>query len=290
MVSRSEETDRFIGKRPALIGAPFNNDPINQANRITTRVYLDESNPRRFIAPDWRNVPSTMSLGGHTYNVGWVNENAGTQNAMTTQELDTRLVVLQSYFFNRRLVTVFGYREDTADFISFGHSKDPATREDIIDPSKRTTDSVKGITRTQGVIYHARDWLSLTANWSTNIGVPMFQNRLLPEGRIPSPTQGESQGYGFALDLLDRRLSLKAVYYQTEERGQTRSGGIGSAFNQRNIRVAEALESALVGTGRRYSTAEWAPIRSSLTPAANASAFDVESEGPSNRVAIGWSR
>lgn len=279
MVSRSDETDRFVGKQLALVGAPFNNDPINAANRVTTRVYVDESNPRSLIAPDWRNVPSAMTVGGQTYNVGWVNENAGTQNAMTTQELDTRLLVLQSYFFDRRLVTVFGYREDTADFISFGHSKDPATREDLIDPSKRTTDSVKGITRTQGAVYHVRDWLSLTANWSTNIGVPTFQNRLLPEGRIPSPTEGESSDYGFALDLLDRRLSLKAVYYQTEEKGQTRSGGIDREFNQRNIRVAEALESALVGAGRRYSAAEWAPIRSSLTPTANASAFDVESEG-----------
>jgi iron complex outermembrane receptor protein len=279
MVSRSEETDRFIGKRLALIGAPFNNDPVNQANRITTRVYVDESNPRGFIAPDWRKVPATTTIAGRTYNIGWVNDNAGTQNAMTTQELDTRLLVLQSYFFNRKLVTVFGYREDTADFISFGHSVNPATREEVVDLSKRSTDSVKGITRTQGVVYHARDWLSLTANWSTNIGIPTFQNRLLPDGKIPPPTEGESQDYGFALDLLDRRLSIKAVRYQTDERGQTRSGGIDAEFNQRNIRIAQALETALVGPGRRYSAAEWAPIRSSLTPTANAIAFDVESEG-----------
>jgi hypothetical protein len=81
------------------------------------------------------------------------------------------------------------------------------------------------------------------------------------------------------LDLFDRKLSVRAVYYQTEEIGQTRSGGIDAAFNQRNIRVAQALETALVGTGRRYTAAEWAPIRASLTPAANASAFDSVSEG-----------
>jgi outer membrane receptor for monomeric catechols len=193
--------------------------------------------------------------------------------------MDTGLLVLQSYFFNRRLVTTLGYREDRADFISFGHTMDPATREAVIDPGKTETDSVKGITRTQGVVYHVTNWLSATANWSSNIGVPTFQNRLLPDGRIPGPTEGESQDYGLALDLFDRRLSLRAVYFQSEERGQTRSGGIDSQFNQRNIRIAEALESALVGTGRRYSAAEWAPIRSELTPAANAAAFDVESEG-----------
>jgi iron complex outermembrane recepter protein len=43
--------------------------------------------------------------------------------------------------------------------------------------------------------------------------------------------------------------------------------------------VAQALESVLVGTGRRYTAAEWAPIRASLTPAANASAFDSVSDG-----------
>jgi len=279
MVSRSEETDRFVGKRLGLVGAPFNSDPVNQANRITTRIFVDEKNPRSFIASDWRKVPGTVSFEGRSYPVGWINENAGTQNAMTTQELDTRLIVLQSHFLNRRLVTVFGYREDTADFISFGHTQDPVTREEIIDPAKTSKDSVRGITRTQGVVLHATNWLSLVANWSTNIGVPTFQNRLLPDGRIPAPTEGESQDYGFALDLLDRRVSFKAVYFQTQEVGQTRSGGIDREFNQRNIRVAEALGGALVGPGRPYSASQWEPIRASLTPAANASAFDTDSEG-----------
>ena len=279
MYSKSEEMDRFVGKRLVVLGAPFNNDPVNQANRITTRVYLDESDPRGFIATDWRAVPSTLRLGNQSYNVGWVNENAGTQHAMTTQDLETRLLVLQSYFLDRRLVTVFGYREDEADIISFGHTKDPVTREDVIDPTKQSGDSFAGITRTQGVVYHLMNWVSLTANWSTNIGVPTFQNRLLPDGRIPEPTKGESRDYGLSFDLLDRRLSIRAVYYETQELGQTRSGGIDSAFNQRNIRVADALGTALVGAGRPYTAAQWETIRTSLTPAANASAFDTDSEG-----------
>ena len=279
MVARNEETDRFVGYRLGLLGAPFNADPGNQANRITTRVFIDENNPHAFIAPDWRKVPSTVTFGGQNYPVGWISENAGTQNAMTTQKMDTRLVVLQSYFIDRRLVTVLGYREDAADFISFGYTQNPATREDVIDTSKRQTDSVKGITRTQGAVFHATNWLSLVANWSTNIGVPTFQNRLLPDGKLPQPTKGEGQDFGFALDLLDRRLAFKAVYFKTKEVGQTRSGGIDAAFNQRNIRVAEAFESVLVGAGRRYTAAEWAPIRDALTPTVNASAFDTDSDG-----------
>lgn len=120
------------------------------------------------------------------------------------------------------------------------------------------------MTRTQGVVYHMRNWLSLVGNWSTNIGVPTLQDRLLPDGKIPNPNEGESRNFGFALDLFNRRLSFKTVYYQTESRGQTRSGGINAQFNNRNIRVANALEGALVDVSRRYSAAEWAPIRSSL--------------------------
>lgn len=279
LLSRSDETDRQLNHYLGFHGAPFNADPVNANNRLLQRIYIDDTNPRAFIGPDWRNVPATVTINNRAYDVGWVPENAGTQNSYATQRLDSRLFVLQSYFLDRRLITTFGYREDKAKVTDYGHAKDPVLRTDIVDLTKSSTSSVKGNTRTLGAVYHATEWLSFLANRSSNIGIPTFTNRILPFGNVPDPTEGEGEDYGFALDLFKRRLSLKAVYFKTNEAGQTASGGVNAAFNNTNIRIAEALESVLVGPGRRYSAAEWAPIRSSLTPTANATTFDMESDG-----------
>ncbi len=279
--SFSKDTDRRNSLRLGFAGAPFNADPLNNNNLLTQRAYLDESNPAGFVAPDWRKLPQSLTIDGRAYDLVWLDGAAGTGNAFATQESAARLVVAQSRFWNRRLVTTLGYRVDDADVVSYGYGTDPVRRTATIDfdEAKAEKNSFRGITRTQGLVLHATSWLSLLANHSTNIGVPTFTNSVLPNGKVPDPPKGEGEDYGLAFDLLDRRLSLKAVYFKTAALGDTGSGGINARYNLPNIRIAEAFEGVLVGPGRRYTAAEWAPIRQSITTTVNAQMSDMEADG-----------
>ncbi len=281
MLSRSKDVDLYNSQVWGFLGAPFNAAADNQSNRISQRIYLDEKNPASFQAPDWRTLPKTARVGTTTYDTGWINGAAGTNNSYATQESDARLAVIQSHFFNRRLVTTFGYRVDSADITSYAFGTDPILKSSIVDydVSKATVNSVRGITRTQGAVLHATSWASLIANWSTNIGIPTFTNKVLPYGLIPDPSKGQGSDYGLALDLLENRLSLKAVYFQTDSTGNTGSGGIDTRYNQRNVRIADALQGPLVGPGLTYTAAQWAPIRSGITVPVSAQMFDQTTSG-----------
>jgi hypothetical protein len=281
MVSRSKDVDRFNNRWWGFLGAPFNAAADNQSNRISQRIYLDETKPSSFHAADWRRLPKTARVGTTTYDTGWIDGTAGTNNSYATQESDAQLAVVQSHFFNRRLVTTVGYRVDTADITSYAFGTDPVLKSPIVDydVSKATVNSVRGITRTQGAVLHATSWASLIANWSTNIGIPSFTSKVLPYGLTPDPTKGKGADYGVAVDLFENRLSMKAVYFQTDSTGNTGSGGIDTRYNQRNIRIADALQTQLVGAGLPYTAAQWAPIRSSITVPVSAQMFNQTSSG-----------
>jgi hypothetical protein len=281
MYSQSEDTDRYNSRVWGFLGAPFNAAADNQSNRISQRVYLDESNKAGFHAADWRRLPRTATVGTTTYNTGWIDGSAGGSNSYATQESDARLAVIQSHFFNRRLVTTFGYRVDRADITSYAFTTDPVLKSPVVDydPSKATVNNVEGSTSTQGVVVHATSWASLIANWSTNIGIPTFTNKVLPYGLIPDPSKGKGSDYGVSVDLFDKRLSMKAVYFTTDSTGNTGSGGIDQRYNQRNVRIADALQGQLVGPGLPYTAEQWAPIRADITVPVNAAMFDQTSEG-----------
>jgi hypothetical protein len=281
MYARSWDEDRYVAQRLGFAGAPFNADPNNANNALNTRVYFDGKNPNLFSASDWRQVPKSLVVAGRSYDVAWIDDAAGTNNSLARQKLATRLLVAQSHFWKRRIVTTVGYREDAADVTTFGYAKDPILRTDLIDadPAKATLDTFRGITRTQGLVFHATSQVSLIANRSSNIGIPTFKNRVLPNGTAPDPSKGEGEDYGLSFDLFSNRASLKVVYFTTTQLGQTGSGGINARYNLPNIRIADAFESVLVGAGRPLTAAAWAPLRQSITPTVNAQMFDENSSG-----------
>jgi hypothetical protein len=101
---------------------------------------------------------------------------------------------------------------------------------------------------------------------------------VFPDGALPPPSRGKGADYGIGLDLLDGRISSRFVYFTSSEKGRIDTPGFGGAA-ARNTRVMDAFEDALVGPGRRFSAAEWAPIYDKYTPPASAVSSDFESEG-----------
>jgi iron complex outermembrane recepter protein len=281
MVARVNERDSQVFTWLALAGAPFGGAVDATNNRVTTRRYVDERDPRTFFGGDWREVPSALTVAGRTYDVIWANAPAGgTQNVATGQELDTGLLVAQSHFFSRRLVTTLGYRDDRATFFSYGFSSDPIVGGiPDFDPAKATESKSRGITRTHGAVLHVGRGISLIANGSSNVGLPEYIRRVLPNSTVPEPSKGTGRDYGIAVDFWNRKLTAKATYYETTDVGKVAEYGSITLFQNTNVRIMDAFESVLVGTGRPVPQNEWAETRADLTRTVNAAAAEVESTG-----------
>ncbi len=279
MGSRVEERDTRTGTWQGLAGAPFAAAAEGVNNRVVTRAYLQPGNPESFRLPDWRSVPSSMDIDGTTYDVTWVNQSGGNNNAHATQTVDTRLIVAQSHFFNRKLVTTVGYREDDAKITSFGHRQDPVLKMDIIDPdlAKAVVNDTRGITRTQGVVYHALKNVSLLANASTSVALPDFTRKVFPDAKVPDPAKGRGEDIGVSVQLFDRKLVAKAVYFTTKEEGNSNAGQ--NIFVNANEDVTDALGTVLAAPAGPISQADWARRRAELNPDVTGILYDIESKG-----------
>ncbi|HEY1109877.1 MAG TPA: TonB-dependent receptor plug domain-containing protein [Opitutaceae bacterium] len=284
MASMQDTFDTRVSSILAMAGRPFNNTPNNANNLVAVRYYLTEGDYGTYRMGDHRKVPSTIDFQGRSYPLIFANAVAGANNSGGEQEGVSALAVLQSYFFNDKLVTTFGFRRDRADIIELGYYSDPI-QGDIVDRdrSKATVSSATADTGSAGVVFHALPWLSLVANTSSNKGLPSFSRKVLPDGRVGSPSEGEGSDYGLNLELLEGRVNARLVYFQATEMGRLTTIGF-SGTPGRNTRVSDALAGVLVGAGRPYSAAEWAPIYAALNPPATNAAHDLESEGYEARI------
>jgi outer membrane receptor protein involved in Fe transport len=290
MVSTQEQFDARANSWLAFAGRPYNNTPNNPNNRITVRNYLTEGNYGTYRVGDYRQLPKTIRFDGQEYGLVFANEVAGANNGGGEQESTSVLGVIQSHFLENQLVTTVGYRQDQVDVIELGYYNDPI-KGDIVDRdrSKSQTTSATGYTGTAGLVYHVRPWVSLVANYSTNQGVPSFVRKTFPTGSLAPPSKGTGSDYGLSFDLLNGRVNAKVVYFTSVEKGKITTTGFGGASG-RNTRVSDALESALVGPGRPYSAANWAPIEAALNPPATAASSDYESDGYEARVTANLTR
>jgi iron complex outermembrane receptor protein len=279
MASRAKDTDMRLGTWLALAGAPFSPDAENVNNRVTTRYYVSEGNPESFVLGDWRGVPRRITFEGVGYDVAFINQGPGNQNALAEQNVDSLVGVIQSSFFKNRLITTLGYREDDAEIISFGHATHPTLRMAVIDkdPAKAVVNETRAIARSQGIVWHALRNVSLLANTSTSVALPDFRRKVLPFSRVADPAKGKGEDIGVSVSLFDRRLTAKAVYYTTSERGSSTAGQ--AVFADTNRRILDAFSTALVGPGRPLTAADFASRAAGLTPDISGVLFDMESKG-----------
>ena len=286
MVSRSEDYDERANSWLVLAGRPFNNDPQNANNRVTVRNYITEGDYGTYRVGDWRRLPSTITFGGRTYQTTYANDAAGSgTNGGALQETDARLGVIQSHFWNDRIVTTLGYRKDDAEVFELGYVDDPI-RGPVVDPdpAKRKGYKFTGKTHTAGGVVHVTDWLSLIANRSTNIGVPSFARTVFPNGTLASAPRGKGADYGLGFDLLDGRVNAKVTYFESSEQGAAGAYGATATFTNRNARVMDAFATTLVGNGLPYSQPQWDTLRRGLTPGVSGSVADFESKGYEARI------
>jgi outer membrane receptor for ferric coprogen and ferric-rhodotorulic acid len=289
--SRTDLTDIRANSWLVLAGRPYNADASSVNNRITVRHYLTEGDFGTYRAGDWRRLPATVNFDGRTFGTAYANvASGGADNGGMMQRIDSTLGAAQSFFWDGRIVTTYGFRDDQVRNTQLAYRNDPV-RGDVVDPdpAKGTVNRMEGRTRTAGIVFHVTDWLSAIANRSSNVGVPPLARTTFPEGNLAPLSKGRGEDYGLGFDLLQGRLNARLVYFEGSERGRV-TAPVANLLRDRNVRVMQAFESVLVGPGRPYTPAQWEPIRRANTPPVNSISNDFDAKGYEARLTANLTR
>ncbi|MBL9185895.1 MAG: hypothetical protein JNK23_00310 [Opitutaceae bacterium] len=176
----------------------------------------------------------------------------------TIQKNDGVGVSLQSFFWKRRLVTLFGWRKDEVDSTQ-GVLRNAAEFPFPITAGANRSDYLPGgskfineaTTSTQGLVFKVTESLRVFANRSENFAAttPRQDNLYRPL----APQSGETQDYGLGFTLLDGRLDVRATAFKSSQLGATSATGVAGV---RVVDFETALFNALTNAGRRaeYTT------------------------------------
>lgn len=222
----------------------FPDGMASQWNRSYDFLYYnDRVNPAQWqTAPNGANVGRELIAGGRNYTIL---KNSGIG------------LSLQSFFWDRRIITLFGWRQDEIESFqgvplpnrpftteSFGENRVAGLNRSQYQESGATFKN-KGNTSTQSIVYRVNNWLRLFANRSENFAAtePRQDNlfRNLP------PASGETEDVGVGLTLMDGKLDIRATYFNSSQVNATSSTAVAGI---RVVAFEETLYNALESAGR----------------------------------------
>lgn len=240
-------------------GAGWTNDALGAAHILRTRAYFVNGRVPYPLPDQFQVTKNLGALNGYRTLVGANANDAAPINLGLRQFLnstktrftnDAYSLGWQARWFGGRLVTVLGYRED--DTKSYGvptvrEFADPAIAGTATDPLRRyyspsrevplnaaPSVATAGLSRTQGVVYHALPWLSLTYNRSNNFS-PVGNASWKNFENVPAPNStGRTDDYGVRLYLLGGRLAVSANRFTNGATDQARNANAYSG-NIKNI-------------------------------------------------------
>lgn len=221
------------------------------------REYLDPA-AGKYSMSDYRDVYYSDGISQDGYTATFVRRESWAA-LRTLNQLETLLGVLQSRWWDGRLITTVGLRRDYRHFREAPFEIDavsqlpyptaveagaPAGTDDpqyaaFINPATDTN----GISRNLGAVFHVNDWLSLTANHATNFS-PRTGSRNL-YGDYVDAASGESTDLGLRLDLLDGKVNVSLLHFKTSELNSITNG---DSINT-PIKLMSIIEDILVDNG-----------------------------------------
>ncbi|MDQ8201085.1 TonB-dependent receptor plug domain-containing protein [Pelagicoccus enzymogenes] len=232
--------DGSIERSPGLDGG-FPDHPVFGAAYPEGSVGGSYSLPVTYFSPD---PAGTFVIDG--VNGEWVTEDTTVAAALhdtraDRRELDSQGVVLQSFFWDDRIVTTLGWRKDKASDqlgdIAPTNGAGFRTFAELDSWDDWDPIEVEGETSTRGVVFHAFDWMSLHYNESDNFSpasaaVDFFGDPL------PKPT-GEGEDYGVTFNLFENKLVTKINWYEASEKNSRNLPGDIGRFTWRSRRVED---------------------------------------------------
>ncbi len=214
-----------LNTRLGLAGAAaFPAAITNNNNRVWQRFYLDPATGATSAGRDLTSVYPTLYAGqplpaANANGVTPVFAHIGNGGTAATTRLITRALALQSFFWDRRIVATFGWRDDRQTNWRTGPGTGDANGlfpyPGNFDPRRDAPASRRdreGRTFTRGLIFHARPWLSFYYNQSNNFQ-PNDSARSVYGTLLPNP-EGEGRDYGIKFSALGGKIRGDVSYYK----------------------------------------------------------------------------
>lgn len=242
-------------------GALISTLPANVANGFTRRYYItDPSNPRTYrnadIAPP---TPIDVTLADGTRLTSRL-FNYTSAPADYTKNDDILMLVAQSRWWNDRINTIIGIRKDKVVFDDWGSYVADNQGGYMRSTANRTDVPYDGMTRNYGVVYHAFDWLSGFANYSTSLGVPSLKVIYAPNGAFMDPMRGEGKDFGLKFTIPKLRVEGTVSYFEATSTNDTDTQNVEGWGVNGNNNFIDALVAANLMTATQA-----APLRATGT-------------------------
>jgi hypothetical protein len=281
-------------EREVWLGAPFNAEPTNDNNSVWRRYYVRLGDAASQRLPDPLN-PGTLSVNvpgrAAPLTNGWIQQ-GGTRSKRT---ITSQMFAIQSSWWQRRVVTTLGYRRDELEQTRTTPVRDTSgiwagsNGIQVFNASSPTTSyDFSGSTTTAGIVFHVRDWLSVFANRSRNLGLPDFAQRVGADGGVPPAPKGNGFDTGLMVSLRQDRIVARVSYFTTDVTDQVGSMGVNNAFGPRYDQILSILDdpNGDRSTADRLYTAAQMEKYSELRPTAlaNADSLDNANKGVEFRV------
>ncbi|EDY83193.1 TonB-dependent receptor plug domain protein [Verrucomicrobiia bacterium DG1235] len=146
------------------------------------------------------------------------------------QDTDSEAFVLQSHFWDKKIVTTLGWRsDDNRGRSSNFPAIDPVTGR--ADPAEVGTDwsdwqEVSGSTSTRGIVVKPTEWLNFHYNESDNFTPEGVSYDIRDGSFLPLPT-GEGKDWGIGFNLFEGKLYANLNFFEAAQ-VNSRVGGTGT--------------------------------------------------------------
>jgi outer membrane receptor for ferric coprogen and ferric-rhodotorulic acid len=232
----------------ALRFTEFPNTMDSAWNKNFTYRYYDN------VAKVWKDAVDAL-------HVGEVPIGNRSTRTYTVQKNSGIGVSLQSFFWKKKIVTLFGWRQDKVDSFladlppdnnnfSTGFYLPGFSKSDFLDTG--TTYNNQADTSTKSIVYKITDRIRAFANSSENFAAttPRQDNLYRPL----APQRGQTDEFGLGFTLMEDKLDLKVTSFKSSQIGATSNTGVAGL---RIKAFEDVLYNALENASR---LAEWQTI------------------------------
>ncbi len=184
----------------------YNNTSATAAESVSYRYYLGGSDTvKATTVPGYPGSQTGVPYAGGTLD----SFDKLKSDTSSLEKLTTTAFVIQSYWWDNKIVGMFGIRKDNDNkqFLNATTSKYPVTGDKDYNPTFGKA------TKTYGVVVHPLKWLSLHYNHSENF-TPRTAMDLM--GNVTPPPSGTTKDFGFSVSVLDDKLNMKINWFDSK--------------------------------------------------------------------------
>lgn len=231
------------------------NNPLNGfRRRVTNLIYLGPSilNAGSISDVQITSYPSTPMwqpnaiypiIGWDVQTSSWLSQQAQeialpAGGTVDRQEIDSKAMVLQSYWLKKSLVTTVGWRSDDSETFSLAPLPLDANGGIIFDrfyPPANPTTVLSGNAVSYSVVGHLPYTLPggshLSVHYSTSENFQPLSQRTNIFGMGVGAPSGETKEYGFSLRLLEDKLNLRVNWFETTVANESNGDATNLAWN-----------------------------------------------------------